>query len=439
MAPERLTVHPSTGLRANGETSKSSENPVRAGLRRSTKNLFSAACRLAKASIRLPLPPIARAPAGKRLSAGLALASVLLLRPAALFPADPVWKIEWERTVEAAKKEGWISVYGSDTFEPFLQGSFLKKYPEIKLNFVGGRAPVVGPKLITERRAGKYLADVILTGPGTPYRIYYKNQALDPIGPALILPEVLDESKWWQGRHHYVDAENKYIFIYEATVQGGDLAYNTKLVKPDELKSYWDLLQPRWRGKIVAMDPKMSGAVSRGIRFFYFSPALGPKFIAKLFGETEITLARDFNQMLDWLATEKFSLAVFAGSSEIATAAGQGLPVKEFPPAHFQEGAAVSPFNGTVSLVNRAPHPYASKLLINWLLSREGQTAVQQHLAAEGNFRESLREDVSKDAVPPAYRRDAKVRYLMISRAADIDGENEAMKLASDAAAAKKK
>jgi ABC-type Fe3+ transport system substrate-binding protein len=371
----------------------------------------------------------------------LALALVSLERPAYIFSAEPAptWKVEWEKTVEAAKKEGQISVYGSDTFEPFLQGAFQKKYPEIKLSFVGGRAPVVGPKLITERRAGKYLADVVLTGPGTPYRMYYKNQALDPIGPALILPEVLDESKWWQGKHHYVDQENKYIFIYEATVQSGDLAYNTKLVKPEELKSYWDLLRPKWRGKIVAMDPKVSGAVSRGIRFFYFSQALGPKFIARLFGETDITLARDFTQMLDWLATGKFSIGIFVGSSETAQAASQGLPIKEFPPSHFQEGAAVSPFNGTVSLVNRAPHPNAAKLLINWLLSRDGQTAVQQHLANEGNIRESLREDISKDVIPPTHRRDAKVKYLMISRFADIDGENDAVKLASDAAAGAKK
>jgi len=369
----------------------------------------------------------------------LTLGCLLLATRAAVFSAEPAWKIEWEKTVEAAKKEGQISVYGSDTFEFFLQGAFQKKYPEIKLGFVGGRAPVVGPKLITERRAGKYLADLILTGPGTPYRILYKNKALDPIGPALMLPEVLDESKWWQGRHHYVDQENKYVFIYEATVQSGDLAYNTQLVKPEELKSYWDLLQPRWRGKMVAMDPKVSGAVSRGIRFFYFQPELGPKFITKLFAETDIALARDFTQMLDWLATGKFSLGVFVGSSESAKAMSQGLPIKDFSPGHFKEGAAVSPFNGTVALVNRAPHPSAAKVLINFLLSREGQVAVQQHLAGEGNVRESLREDIPKDIIPLSHRRESKVKYLMISRAADIDGENAALKLANDALAGAKK
>ena len=366
----------------------------------------------------------------------------LLLEPdVSAFSAEvsPSWKTAWEKTVAAAKKEGQISVYGSDTFELFLKGAFQKKYPEIKISFVGGRAPVVGPKLITERRAGKYLVDVVLTGPGTPYRIFYKNSALDPIGPALILPEVLDESTWWQGRHHYVDSENKYIFIYEATVQSGDIAYNTQLVKPEELKSYWDLLEPKWRGKIVAMDPKVSGAVSRGIRFFYFQKELGPNFVARLFGEADLTLARDYTQMLDWLATGKFSLGIFVGNAETAKAISHGLPIREFSPAQFKEGAAVSPFNGTVSLINRAPHPNASKVLINWLLSREGQAAVQQHLASEGSIRESLREDIAKDVIPLSQRRDQKVRYVMISRSADLDGENEAIKLANDALEGAKK
>jgi iron(III) transport system substrate-binding protein len=352
---------------------------------------------------------------------------------------SPEWKITWEKTVEAAKKEGQISVYGSDTFELFLKDSFQKKYPEIKISFVGGRAPVVGPKLITERRAGKYLADVVLTGPGSPYRILYKNKALDPIEPALMLPEVRDESKWWQGRHHYVDAQNKYIFIYEATVQSGDIAYNTQLVNPEEIKSYWDLLEPKWRGKIVTMDPKVSGAVSRGMRFFYFQPELGPNFITRLFSETDMTLARDFTQMLDWLATRKFALGIFVGSTEAAKAISHGLPVKEFSAGQFKEGAAISPFNGTVSLINRAPHPNAAKVLINWLLSREGQVAVQQHLASEGNIRESLREDISKDGIPLSERRDRRMRYVMISRSVDLDGENEAIRLASDALAGAKK
>jgi ABC-type phosphate transport system substrate-binding protein len=81
------------------------------------------------------------------------LGCLMLLHAASAFSAEgsAAGKTAWEKTVEAAKKEGQISVYGSDTFELFLKSAFQKKYPEIKISYVGGRAPVVGPKLITER------------------------------------------------------------------------------------------------------------------------------------------------------------------------------------------------------------------------------------------------------------------------------------------------
>jgi hypothetical protein len=67
-----------------------------------------------------------------------ALAWLLLVPSTTLFSAElsPSWKTRWEKTVEAAKKEGQISVYGSDTFELFLKSAFQKKYPEIKIGFV---------------------------------------------------------------------------------------------------------------------------------------------------------------------------------------------------------------------------------------------------------------------------------------------------------------
>jgi uncharacterized protein HemY len=64
---------------------------------------------------------------------------------------------------------------------------------------------------------------------------------------------------------------------------------------------------------------------------------------------------------------------------------------------------------------------------------------MQRHLASEGNIRESLREDIAKDVIPLADRRDPKVKYVMISRSVDLDAENAALKLAEDALSASKK
>ena len=57
---------------------------------------------------------------------------------------------------------------------------------------------------MAERRAKKYLADIILMNPHTIYRTFYrKKNILAPLTPALMLPEVTDVSKWWQGKHYY--------------------------------------------------------------------------------------------------------------------------------------------------------------------------------------------------------------------------------------------
>jgi ABC-type Fe3+ transport system substrate-binding protein len=95
-----------------------------------------------------------------------------------------------------------------------------------------------------------------MCGVTSPYKLFYEQmKALEPLKPALILPEVKDESKWWQGKHHYQDPEGEYIFVYIGSPAGTRIFYNLTQVNPSEFKSYWDLLTPKWKGKIVAMDP----------------------------------------------------------------------------------------------------------------------------------------------------------------------------------------
>src|SRR6266850_2437222 len=285
------------------------------------------------------------------------------------------WKAEWEQTLAAAKKEGEISFYGSQGYEKVFE-VFQRKYPEIKVNAVTNmRGSEHGARVMTERRAGKYLVDLFINGVVTPIQVYLKANILEPIRPVLILPEVVDESKWWEGKHHYADPEGKYIFVFQGDVHGGENAYNTKLGDPQEFKSYRDFLAPKWRGKIVAYDPKSVSTVAHSLRFFHNSPELGPDFIRRFFGDMELTLSRDQRQMLDWLAAGKFSIAFFI--SGVEEAAKQGLSVRMFDPNSFSEGAFVGPTQGSAALFSRAPHPSAAKVALNWLLSREGQIAYQ--------------------------------------------------------------
>lgn len=334
------------------------------------------------------------------------------------------WKADWNRTVEAAKKEGQLVIYGSADFET-LYAEFHKKYPEIKITGVFGRGADVAKRVMAERRAERFLADVYLNGQTTGYNVFYKAKALDAIPPVLVLPEVTDTSKWWQHKHFYVDPENKYLLNFN----GGTrvvVGYNTKLVNGKEIKSYWDLLNPRWKGKIVALDPMVGGS-GDALRFFYHSRLLGKEFLKKLLTEMDLVISNDSRQMGDWLAGGKFAFSIFGPVSrmDLDKMQTQGLPVDWFDPDHLKEGAYITGGSGGVALFNRAPHPHAAKVAINWLLTREGQMAYQRLFTTGEEGPDSLRIDIPKDKVPRGNRRPEgdELRYPFVDRAEWMDME----------------
>jgi iron(III) transport system substrate-binding protein len=344
----------------------------------------------------------------------------------------PAWQAEWEKIVEAGKKEGQLAIYISG-YEEILP-EFQKDYPEIKVAPITGRGSQVGQRLLAERRAEKYLADVVSAGGVTTYQQLFPAKVFDPIKPALLLPEITDTTKWYQGKHHYADPENQYIFSYVATATYGSVSYNTKLINAKDFKSYWDLLNPKWKGKVISRDIRVPGPGSGNARLFYYLPDVGPAFIKKLYGEMDVTLFRDYRQGADWLAVGKAAICFFC-EADISKA--QGLPVDTFGPGVFKEGAGLVQQFGTLGLVNHAPHPNAAKVYINWLLSRKGQMALQRVMNnGTENPTDSLRIDIPKDDVPVLNRRFEGVKYLDTSRPEwqemkpILDVMNEALKAA---------
>ena len=128
---------------------------------------------------------------------------------AQLSATNAAWQAEWERTVRAAEQEGELAYYTLGDFN-FL-AEFEKTVPRVKVKVVQAKGNELLVRIMTERRAGIYLADVARIGNTSPYSLY-QAKALQPIAAGFILPEVRDESKWWSGKHQYVDDEGKYIF-----------------------------------------------------------------------------------------------------------------------------------------------------------------------------------------------------------------------------------
>jgi len=342
----------------------------------------------------------------------VALAATGACRPAA-HAADAAsgWQAEWEKVLAAAKKEGHVAIYISG-YEEVLP-DFQKEYPEIKINAVTGRGSQIGQRLLAERRAEKYLADVVSSGGVTMFQQLYPNKVFDPIKPVLLLPEITDASKWYEGKHHYTDPGATHIFSYVGSATDGSVSYNTKLVDVKDFKSYWDLLDPKWKGNILSRDIRAPGPGSGNARLFYHLADVGPSFIRKLYGEMDVTLFRDYRQGTDWLAVGKAAICFFC---EVDVSKQQGLPVETFGPKVFKEGGGLVQQFGTVGLVNRAPHPNAAKVFINWLLSRKGQMTLQRNMFKTENPADSLRIDIAKDDVPLLGRRIEGVKYLDTSR-----------------------
>jgi len=292
----------------------------------------------------------------------------------------PGWQLEWEEVVKGAKKEGALAIYGGEEVTHLeVLKAFAKEYPEIKVVTVTGHGSELGSRIIAERRAGKYLVDVYAGGPSTPYRVLYLSKALDPITPVFILPEVTDTSKWYGGKHFYADPEDRYLFLYEGTVAGGgSIYYHTQQVDPKEIQSYWDLLRPKWKGKILFMDPRSSSLGLNAATDLYYNPDLGPQYVRRLFQEMDVGISGDRRQGTNWLGSGKYSLC-FA-CRDIDRAKKQGLPINDIASDQLKEGGGQigGGSSSVITLLNRAPHPAAAKLFINWYLSRKGQALVQK-------------------------------------------------------------
>jgi iron(III) transport system substrate-binding protein len=319
------------------------------------------------------------------------------------------WQQEWEKTVQAARSEGRVTVYVHSTYGPVLtSGAFEKAFPGIKLTAVSGIENDLERRFSAERRAEKYLADVFMVGVLRSYD-FMQAKYLEAIKPVLMLPEVVDESKWWQGKHHYSDPEKRFLFRYVASAQYGQISYNTQLIQPKDFNSFWDFLNPKWKGKILSRDIRLPGTGGSAIRLFYYHPDMGPEFVRKLFADTDITLYRDRRQGLDWLATGKFPICFWCEGVDRANV--QGLPVDTF--GRMKEGAGLSAGQAILTLVNQAPHPNAAKVFVNWFLSRDGQLNFQKALGkADEGSPDSLRIDIPKDDVDPKSRRIDGVKYL---------------------------
>jgi iron(III) transport system substrate-binding protein len=324
------------------------------------------------------------------------------------------WQSQWENVVAGAKKEGAVFLWGDmEITHPDIIAAFTKEFPFIKPITVTGRVGDLTMRILSERRAGKYLADLYsgVMG-GAAFYEFYRTGVLDSVKASFILPEVTDESKWLGGKHHYVDPDTQQIILYEGTPAGTGIFYNTQSVNPTDFGSYWDLVEPKWKGKILMFERVGSGFP--GLTPIYYNPRLGVDFLKRLLGDMSVTVSRDRRQATDWLASGRFPLCI--GCGDVERASKDGLPVSELDRKHLKEGGHGIGLNGNsgLALVSKATHPHAATVFTNWFLSRRGQTIWQDVMNRKVDEpSNSMRIDIPKDKVLAAARRDDTAKYTV--------------------------
>jgi iron(III) transport system substrate-binding protein len=282
-----------------------------------------------------------------------------MLRLAALTPfaaAVPVSAqvpdADWKKVVDAARKEGKVVVYNGAVGTPVLPkvaAAFEAKYG-VRMELLEARASELRERIRTEQASGKILGDVSHNG-STTTALQLAEGTFQPHGPLPnakrpVAPFVVDEIR---------------IPIYVITY---GILVNTDMVKPaEEPKTWQDLLNPRWKGKLLSDDMRALGGGA--VFFMVTTQKYGKEFHEKL-AQQAPHMNRELRGNYPRIARGEYPVYfpfTLPDSLDL-----KGLPVKAIMPP---EGSPYVRFDGTI--FKGAPHPNAARLFLDFLLSDEGQ------------------------------------------------------------------
>jgi iron(III) transport system substrate-binding protein len=268
------------------------------------------------------------------------------------------------QSLEAAKKEGKVVIYGSleSGIMDEIEKAFTKKYG-IPIEYYRAASNKTLDRVLTEARAGRVASDVVVTNRGPMLLLKKENVFARYVSPEA--KNYPDEVK---------DPDGQLSPIYRMVIVG--ILYNTKLVKPEEApKSLEDLLQPRWQGKWVMPDPSR-----------HFTTGAWLKNFDKLYGQDAMAMIRKL------AAAKPILVESFIPSAQkiISGEAQAGITYLKYVYIFGKDGAPLDyarlpkmlADGHQIGIQAKAPHPNAARLFEDFFISREGM----EILAKEGEF-----------------------------------------------------
>jgi iron(III) transport system substrate-binding protein len=329
---------------------------------------------------RLPAPTLTRRQFIRALgiaSAGMAVVVGCAPTPASTGPGS-VGKSSassaHDELVAAAKREGKVSVVTTigDGYRVGIS-AFEEAYPGIAIDHTNLNSSQFTPRAVQEYQSGVNAYDVQANtfGPSTIPLI--KEGVITPVRAVIDEPELTSDATWKDGfEAGFVDEDKKWI--YRAFVNRSQSLYiNTDQVAEGEIQRLEDLLNPKWKGKIVSSDPRAVGAgwwPATVMRLALNDDTI----IKRLYKDQDVLLLRNNRQSTEALVRGTHAIglgAVYDVVLQEFLAEGQGKNVKEVQIDNINYVTDSS----NISLFAKAPNPNAAKLFIHWLLSKEGASA----------------------------------------------------------------
>ena len=268
------------------------------------------------------------------------------------------------QSVEAAKKEGKVVVYGSleSGIMDEIEKAFTKKYG-IPIEYFRAASNKTLDRVMTESRAGRVMSDVVITNSGPMLLLKKEN-----IFARYVSPESANFPAELR------DADGLLSPVYRQVIVG--ILYNTKLVKAEDApKSIEDLLTPKWAGKWVMPDPSR-----------HFTTGVWLKNFDELYGKDWMNVVKKM------AAAKPILVESFIPSAQkiISGEALAGITYLKYVYIFGKDGAPLDYVRmpkmladgHNVGIQAKAPHPNAARLFEDFFISKEGM----QILAKEGEF-----------------------------------------------------
>jgi ABC-type Fe3+ transport system substrate-binding protein len=294
--------------------------------------------------------------------------------PAMAQGAKAAAQAEWDKTLELGKKEGKVvvSIPASAELRAAIEKQFEARFG-IDVEPVVSRASNIVRKIVDEAGAGIHYVDLHIGGSESIVTALLPEAILEPIEPLMLLAEVKDPKRWWGG-HIYIDNAKKFAYASLA-YQSESLWYNSQLMKAEEVRSFDDFLEDKWKGKIGILDPRTPG--SGASMWSYLREVKGEEYLKRLVGQ-KMLLNRDQRLLAESLAKGKIAVVIGLTYYSYAPFIKAGLSVQPLPVP--KEGVYVSGGSGHLAVLKNLPHPNASKIFVNWFLSKEGQQTYSKAL-----------------------------------------------------------